>query len=165
MKNDYVAAARAFIKQFADELDTIWNNGKWFREYTAFAREHNIAYANGMSRFVLIKDNFVIKIDYNHSDYYGTSFSEYKVYKKAQKEGFDYLLCPISKIKCGHHYYYVMPRIDYLASEEDDDLELEECFDIDAVHWLHDNVYDIHDENFGCYNGDWVVIDYAWERQ
>ena len=165
MKNDYITAARAFIHQFADELDTIWNNGKWYREYATFAREHNISYASGCSRFVLIKDNFVIKIDYNHSTYYGTSFSEYNVYKKAQEEGFDYLLCPISKIKCGHHYYYVMPRIDCLASEEDDELEMESCFDSDAVDWLYDNVYDIHNENFGRYNGEWVVIDYAWERQ
>lgn len=165
MKNDYVAAACTFIKQFAAELDAIWDNGKWYREYATFARKHNIAYASGCSRFVLIKDNFVIKIDYNHSVYYGTSFSEYKVYKKAQEEGFDYLLCPISKIKCGHHYYYVMPRIDCLAMEEDDELEMESCFDSDAVDWLYDNVYDIHNENFGRYNGDWVVIDYAWERQ
>ena len=158
----YLDNAREFLNRYATALDSLWEEHS-ITEYRKFCAKHAIECANGMARFVFMGEDFVIKVDYckTSAKWCGGCVQEYKAYRELRNDQFSYLIAPVTKMKGGHHYYYVMPRVDSLAAEEEvwrisDFLSILEC------EWIDEHFNDIHDENFGFINGEAIVIDYGW---
>ncbi|MBO7694689.1 MAG: hypothetical protein J6T10_18895 [Methanobrevibacter sp.] len=159
----YLDNARDFLNTYKDMLDGLWGSG--YRSYEAFCWRNDIEYAHGSVRFVFIGNDFVIKFNYANKatiKWAGGCADEYKCYKKFQEDGMDYLLCPVTKMKGGHHFYYVMPRVSVACDENLDEDDFTWSISEEEKEYIDRYISDIHDENFGVLNGDFVLIDYAW---
>ena len=165
----YIDNARVFLREIGKDLDNIFGKGSVYyyrRVVEDYNLTHNTYYsvANGAVRAVIIGEDFVIKTDYSKccAEKFGGCFDEYKMYKFAEANGYAHLLAKVTKIKGGHHYYYVMPRMDYLG--EDVEEELNDYFREDEMDWINDDITDLHDANYGFLDGEAYIIDYACSR-
>lgn len=159
----YLDNARDFLNTYKDTLDRLW--GSDYNSYEAFCCRNNIEYAHGAVRFVFVGEDFVIKLNYgdkNRIKWAGGCLEEYKCYKQFEADNMDYLLCPLTKIKGGHHFYYVMPRATVAYEEELDEDDYWRNISPDEAEYINRYVNDIHNENFGFYEDRCVLIDYAW---
>lgn len=159
----YLDNARAFLNQYANTLDDLWGTG--YYAYVRFCEQNNITFAHGVARFVFVGEDFVIKFNYGDRDkikWAGGCLEEYKCYKQFEADNMDYLLCPLTRMKGGHHFYYVMPRVTVAYEEELDEDDYWRNISRDEAEYIDRYVHDIHNENFGFYEGSCVLIDYAW---
>ena len=162
----YIENARNFLNSIACDLDRVHGCG-WIMSYKMMINNYNIKYnshyivKNGVVRVVIIGSDFVIKVDYNkeRAQDFGGCEREYKFWRSVKDTHYAYMFAPITKMKAGHHYYYVMPRMDYLAVEKCE--EIEDYVSEDDLDWLYDTVRDLHDENYGMLDGELYIIDYA----
>ena len=127
-----------------------------------FNRVHgsNFQINNGLTRVVILGNNFVIKFDYNPEgiDDVGGCESEVKFYQFAEQKGFGYLFAPITPINVKGFTFYIMPRIHGIGRTQNNvewELNKHDCAFVRA--YLHDT----HEYNYGWVNGYPVIIDYA----
>lgn len=161
MTTDYLAHAREFLAKHSKELDDIYVTGSFF----AFCYKHKLKFDAGATRRVIIGEDFVIKFDKKHVgpvfSRFGNCYQEYKNWQMVQKDGYDYMFAAVTKIKGGHHYYYVMPKINTEHEYTDYAWDLEELSD-DEREYLMENFEDLHDNNYGFDDeGNLKIFDYA----
>lgn len=164
MTTDYLAHAREFLNLYVDTLEDLWNLHNSYR-WAQFCKEHNLEFHSGQTRVVFVGDDFVIKLDKKHIGRwarFGNCYQEYQNWKMVQADGFDYLFASITKMKVGHHYYYVMPRVAIIDhgltswAWNLDDLTSEE------KGYLRSTFEDLHEYNYGFDDeGNLKIFDYA----
>lgn len=161
----YADSAREFLNNYVNELDDMRKHFGVCR-FRDFAYNHEMIFSAGMTRIVLIGYDFVIKIDKPRDDVgswaaFGNCYQEYNNYKKATKDGYEYLFAEITKIKVGHHFYYIMPRVDTNHTCEDDAWELDGLSEEESD-YLSSNFMDLHELNYGFDDfGNLKIFDYA----
>ena len=157
--------ARRFLEAHAKELDKLRDTYNGF-DFGVFAFNNKMKFAAGMTRVVLIGRDFVIQIDKPQEmigswKRFGNCYQEYRNYKMTVEDGYDYLFAEIIKVKAGHHFYYIMPRVDTNNSYDDYAWDLEFLSE-EEQNYLMDKFQDLHDENYGFDEyGDLKIFDYA----
>lgn len=113
----------------------------------------------GVTRFVIVGSNFVIKIDKKSAKYcitkYGNNQSEFAFFKKYSTV---LPLCPCQMIHKNDHSYLIMPKCKKVGK-----LRIENYFD--SNDFLDYNLFDVHENNIGLLNKTPVIIDYAANKE
>lgn len=163
MKNDYIVRAMKFIAAIAPYIENCRDKWDYHRAVTMFNSDYNrnVKVASGATRIALITSDYVIKFNYGDKVcYFGGCRDEVRLYKQAERDGYEYLLAKITAKIYNHKTYYIMPLVRGIGKYEDTDvwtfLKYDEC------DWLHAHgVFDLHEYNYGFKNGYPVIIDYA----
>lgn len=161
MKNNYIVRAQKFVMSIApyiENANTVREYIKGVHEYLADHPNRVISTNRGISRFVMITADYVIKVDYNTDTDFGTCEDELNNYKYVCEAGFGEYFAEITKFTYGDKDYYIMPKIGHI-NEEDDDVYCH-CPD-DLTNFLYDNFKDMHSGNYGWKNRHPVIFDYA----
>lgn len=124
-------------------------------------KKRKVILNSGTSRMVFISSDYVVKVDLKEETWAGTSEDEYKMYLFAQKEGFDYLFAPSTRIEYNGHFFYVMPRAHNIDEWRDEDYFYKELSE-EEYDFISGFICDIHGGNFGYLHQKLVLIDYAW---
>ena len=164
MKTDYITRAKKFIKDIYPYIMNIRTSPfQYIRAIETFNAIHSrkVEVAHGVSRIALITSDYVVKIEYNEEEVtrVGGCESEMAFYEFAQSQGFEYLFAKITLFEYNGRKFYIMPRVQGIGRfeysyAEDVTTGTESSF-------LRSYLYDLHDENYGWYNGHVVIIDYA----
>ena len=164
----YEQNAKNWILENAFILDSLWAHRDSPAAFErAFYRDNRVHIAYGQTRIVIIGEDFVIKINKPHSERYifGNSRDEVRMYKKAVKDGYDWLFCRIRAMIIEHHTYYVMEKVDATAEDYGYSGHIDEEFDEylgeEAINYINENVFDLHNENFGFIDDEPKIFDYA----
>lgn len=162
MKTDYVTRATRFAESFIELL----NEHKRYRysdDFIEAIKEYEtvhkrpLKYDHGASRFVIIRSDYVIKINKDYSGWAGDNSTEIEKYNKAVKAGFDYLFAKPTLVKIGRFDITIMPRIKGIGSHR---YWYEYCTE-EEQEWIRENITDLHAGNYGFYKGQLRIIDYA----
>lgn len=165
----YEQNAKNWIIENAQILNALWNRRESAIAFEdAFRFDKRVYVAHGMTRIVIVGKDFVIKIDKPKTpcwEMFGNSRNEVKMYKKAVKDGYDWLFCRIRSMIVEHHTYYIMEKVDATAEDEGYSgsitNEFEEFLGEEVIDYINENVFDIHNENFGFIDGEPKIFDYA----
>lgn len=162
MKNDYCVRAQKFIIEIAPYFEGCENRKEYIYAVGQYNKDYkrHVKFAYGISRIVFITQDYVVKISYRSDAMFGDCESEYNMYLQAQKDGFDYLFAPITRMEYNGNYYYIMPRIPNVGRE----WEMDEFLSDEERDYLFEHgVGDIDDNysNVGWKNGIPIIIDYA----
>ena len=168
MINDYLAHAREFLNTNAAVLDNLYERQSviWWKH---FCDDNGLKFNAGQTRIVIIGEDFVIKIDKKHIGRwarFGNCYQEYQNWKMVQADGFDYMFAAITKMKAGHHYYYVMPRV---ANVDHDCTAW--AWNLDDLtsyeqRYLRSTFEDLHEYNYGFDDaGNLQIFDYAVTKE
>ena len=165
----YEQNAKKWILENIHTLNALWNcryNAIAFENAFRFDKRVYVTY--GMTRIVIVGENFVIKINKPKTEcwkMFGNSRDEVRMYKKAVKDGYDWLFCPIRAMVIEHHTYYIMEKVDATAEDkgysDDIDDEFGEYLGEEAIDYIRENVFDIHSANFGFIDDEPVIFDYT----
>lgn len=165
----YEENARNWLIKNAYVLNSLWNcRDSTFTFKQAFINDKSVRICSGMTRIVIVGEDFVIKINKPQTErwkMFGNSRNEVRMYKKAVKDGYDWLFCPIRAMIVEHHTYYVMEKVDSTAEDNgysgDISDEFGEYLGEETMEYIKKNVFDIHSANFGFINDEPVIFDYA----
>lgn len=168
MKTPYTYRAEKFIKilfpYIKKELEKknrsvcdMWRCVEVFNK----EKKRKVVFDSGASRMVFISSDYVVKVDLKGKSWAGTSEDEYKMYLFAQKEGFDYLFAPSTRIEYNGYFFYIMPRAHDIDGCRDEEYFYEELND-EEYDFICNFINDIHGKNFGYLHQKIVLIDYAW---
>ena len=168
MKTPYTYRAEKFIKilfpYIKEELEKKQRtaNDMWAC-VDAFNNEkkRKVIFDSGASRAVFISSDYVVKVDLRVKSFAGTSEDEYKMYLFAQKEGFDYLFAPSTRIEYCGYFFYIMPRAHGIDKWRDEDYFYEDLNE-EEYDFISGFINDIHGGNFGYLHQKLVLIDYDW---
>lgn len=160
MKNSYEVRAEKFIQQIFPYLNGLDDHEKREKAVYYFNMDHNrhVYYDHGMTRYVLISSDYVVKVDYNETKW-GNCEDEVLLYEEAEMDGFEYLFAKITRYTYQGVNFYIMPRIygverkRYDADEYMTEEEKDWCYDHDLC--------DLHNGNYGWKDGHVVIFDYA----
>lgn len=169
MMMDYESHAKEWILANIGALNMLWN---YRDDEYAFKRmlrnDNSVTVTSGMTRIVIVGEDFVIKINKPQTErwkMFGNSRDEVRMYKKAVKDGYDWLFCRIRAMIIGHHTYYIMEKVDTTAEDKgysgDISDEFEEYLGEEVIDYINKNVFDIHNENFGFIDDEPKIFDYA----
>lgn len=162
MKTDYVTRATRFAESFIQLLDE-HKRYKYPSDFVMVIKKYeethkrHLKYDNGASRFVIIRSDYVIKINRDYNGWAGDNSTEVEKYNEAVKAGFDYLLAKPTPVKIGRFNIIIMPRIKYIGSNR---RWYKYCTD-EEQKWISRNIDDLHSYNYGFCNGKLCIIDYA----
>ena len=167
MKSDYRVRARHFLETIYPLLDGYWHSPNMCRHIlNAYNIRHsrNILVGAGVARIAIVTSDYVIKFDYDKSEVerVGGCESEVKFYQFAKQEGFEYMFAEITPFEYMGRTFYIMPRINGIMRKEY--CYAEEFFDGVERDFLDYYLNDLHDENYGWFNGSPVIFDYACNR-
>ena len=173
MKNTYEIRAAKFAALLVRLFAACSTLADFEEAILAYNATHNIPlhYAHGVSRIAILRADYVIKFNLQPDDDWvtddgtcraGDNSTEAKVYARAERDVFAYLLAKTTVMVIGNRAVSIMPRIsgvndrwrywgDHVTDEEYD--------------WLCENVHDIHEGNVGYYRGKPVVVDYGWDAE
>lgn len=133
--------------------------------YYASTHSRPVSWAHGVSRFVIMRADYVIKFDMKPTGVWsdghaGNNESELEVYEAAVEDGFEYLLAKPTAVEIGDRKLTIMPRINGVD-------DWTRCWwdycDPQEERWLNEHIGDLHDGNVGYRKGKVCVIDYAWD--
>ena len=166
---DYEMNAKNWILENIEMLNILWNCRDEVSAFKyAFRSDDNVYVTNGMTRIVIVGKDFVIKINKPQTPrwkMFGNSRNEVKMYKKAVKDGYDWLFCKIRVMIIEHHTYYIMQKVDTVAEYCGYEGNIEDDFydylGEEVIDYLNENVFDLHNGNFGFINDEPVIFDYA----
>lgn len=168
MKTPYTYRAEKFIKilfpYIQKELEKKERSTIDFLECIQHFNEEKkrkVVFDSGASRMVFISSDYVVKVDLKKESWAGTSEDEYKMYLFAQKEGYDYLFAPSTRIEHHGYFFYVMPRAHHIDKWRNEDYFYEELNE-EEYDFISGFIKDIHGGNFGYLHQKLVLIDYAW---
>lgn len=164
MKSNYVVRAIKFIERIFPLIENCecGEDYEWAMKW--YNTEHNrkVRVAWGQTRIAILSSDYVIKIDYgSNSCRWGDCESEYKHYLEAVHDGFDYLFAAITPVTIEGRTFYIMPRINGVASDRSNYYDVDEWLTEEERDWVWDHIYDVHYENYGWKNRHPVIIDYA----
>ena len=170
MKTPYTYRAEKFIKilfpYIKEELE------KEFRSIVKMdncvnnfnnQKKRRVLFNCGASRAVFINNDYVVKVDIKPKSWAGNCEDEYRMYKFAQRKGFDYLFAPITRIEYYGYFFYIMPRVHNISIWRDEE-DFYKNLDEKEYDFINDFINDIHGGNFGYLNKKMVLIDYAWNN-
>lgn len=169
MKSDYESRALKTIALLlalfdgCESLDDFTYAIDWYN----LTHSRQLKYAHGVSRFAIIRADYVIKFDMTpgegwESGIAGNNTSEARVYNRAVKDGMAHLLAKPTVVDMGGRTITIMPRISGVNDEER--YWVSYCTN-EEREWLNSHVGDLHEGNVGYRNGKVCVIDYAWEDE
>ena len=166
---DYEQNAKKWILENIHTLNALWEHRESAISFeNAFRFDKRVYIAYGMTRIVIVGEDFVIKINKSKTkrwEMFGNSRDEVRMYKKAVKDGYDWLFCRIRAMIIEHHTYYIMEKVDATAEDEgysgNISEEFEEYLGEEAIDYINENVFDIHNENFGFIDDEPKIFDYA----
>lgn len=166
---DYEQNAKKWILENVQILNALWEHRESAIPFkNAFKFDKRVYIAYGMTRIVIVGEDFVIKINKPQTKrwkIFGDSRNEVRMYKKAVKDGYDWLFCPIRAMIVEHHTYYIMEKVDATAEDEgySGDIvdEFNHYLDEEAIDYINENVFDVHSANFGFIDGEPKIFDYA----
>lgn len=122
-----------------------------------------LQFASGISRIVIIRSDYVVKVDYNPDpDSWGGCRSEENLYKRACGEGMDYLLAKTTVFELRGHTFAIMPKINDTHNKKKDWYDY--CNEKECM-WILENIEDRHCGNYGFRNGKVCFIDYGWDAK
>ena len=167
MKVDYEVRALKFAKV----LVTLFANCATYYDFVAAVELYNkthtrkLCYASGVSRFAVMRADYVIKFDMAPEAGWedgraGNNDTELQVYETAVADGMEYLLAKTTIAHVGNRDVAIMPRISHV---DDYDRYWREYCTAEEARWLDLHLRDLHDGNVGYRNGKVCVIDYAWD--
>lgn len=135
-----------------DSLSRLWHEGLGSFHFT-----------NGSARNVLVHKDFVIKWDRDAAACMDIGGCEREVKKwfQAKREGFDYLLAPITAIYLHNRFFYVMPYITHIGAAQHAFYDLTHFLTEKEYIWVKKNIGDIHSYNWGLKSGKACFVDYA----
>lgn len=168
MKTPYTYRAEKFIKilfpyiqkELEKEVRSPVNILECIQSFNE-EKKRKVVLNSGVSRAVFISSDYVVKVDLKKESWAGTSEDEYKMYLFAQKEGYDYLFAPSTRIEYQGYFFYIMPRAHNIDKWRDEDYFYEELND-EEYKFITGFINDIHGGNFGYLHQKLVLIDYAW---
>ena len=147
-------------------MRTVFKGCKTLRQYRDAVNNYNathvnqLIYKNGVSRFVIIRADYVIKIEYGKGkEWAGGNLSEREVYDRAIEDGMEHLLAKPTLVKIGRRTLSVMPRVNHIRDAKK--CWWEHCTPAEC-HWLGHNVTDMHSGNVGYKRNKVYVVDYAF---
>lgn len=170
MKTLYIYRAEKFIKilfpYIKEELEKKFRSVVKMNDCVkTFNRQkkRRVLFDSGASRAVFINSDYVVKVDIKSESWAGNCEDEYRMYKFAQREGFDYLFAPTTRIEYCGYFFYIMPRVHDINRWRDENYFYDEL-DEEEYDFIYDFIKDIHGGNFGYLNKKIVLIDYAWNN-
>lgn len=114
---------------------------------------------SGATRIVLIvNEHFAVKMDYKKWGRCGSSYTELRMFKKAERDGYANVFAPVRRYCVNHHAYYIMPFCTTAVDRGGDPIDEMDC---DVIDYIYDNVSDLHRGNIGWLDGSPVLLDYA----
>lgn len=158
MKSDYITRAKKFIPTL-DAL--LYNNRNIHYAINTFNKEHNrkVIFTHGLTRYVFITSDYVIKVDYSRDYTFGNCEDECEVYEMAKHDGMAYLFAEITKYEYYGHNYYIMPRIHGVGRTDNDAYD---WMDAEELDWIQEhNIFDLHSLNYGWRDKHICLIDYS----
>ena len=174
MKNNYEIRAQKFIRQLmpyllecdsfnAANIDMIRSIETAISAFnTEKHRKVNISF--GSTRIAILSSDYVIKIDYNPNGEFGDSKDEiWNWEKRFSKSEFAKHFAPISKYTYNGFDFYIMPFIPHVGEYMVEDIEEDE--DEDFSEWIHEQLIDLHEEQFGKIGNKFVFVDYARQNK
>lgn len=169
MKSTYESRAL----KFASVLSRLFEDCVTLEDFSYMTERYNACHsrslrtAHGVSRFAIIRADYVIKFDMQPDKDFedgraGNCISEQEVYERACADGFEYLLAKTTVVELNGHTISIMPRINGVGSWGRDWTDY--CTD-EEREWLHENINDLHEYNVGYRRRKVCVIDYAWDAE
>ncbi len=169
MKNDYEVRAMKFAAILCRLFEGCSNLSDFEFAVEWYNANHTrqLKTAHGVSRFAIIRADYVIKFDMKPEGGFedgraGNCTSEEEVYARACADGFEYLLAKTTVCEMNGFTFSIMPRVDHVNDWERDWWDY--CTSAEQA-WLNDNVNDLHEGNVGYRHGKVCVIDYAWDAE
>ena len=147
-------------------MRTVFKGCRTLKQYRDAVDNYNIThvnkliYKNGVSRFVIIRADYVIKIEYGKGkDWAGGNLSEREVYDQAVKDGMEHLLAKPTLVKIGRRTLSVMPRVEHVGDMKKN--WQNHCTPAER-RWLFCNTSDLHKKNVGYRKNKVYIVDYAF---
>jgi hypothetical protein len=173
MKNDYETRALKFARVLASLFFDCYTleDFKGAIEWYNMTHSRKLNYAYGVSRIAVMRADYVIKFNYAPTERWdngegrclaGDNSTEEKMYQRAVRDGYEYLLAKTTTTVINNRVISIMPRIDHVHDEKRD---YSFYLSSDELEWLWENITDLHDGNIGYKNGKPVVIDYGWTTE
>ena len=166
MRTNYEVRAEKFARQLSRMFEGCVYRIDFLRKIHEYNRTHSrkLRYNYGVSRIAIIRSDYVIKFDYQAVDRWadgraGNCMIEEEFYKRAVRDGMEYLLAKTTVLHLNGLTCSIMPRINHV---EDDDRNWRDYCTCDEFRWLMSNLYDLHSGNVGYRNRKVCVIDYAF---
>lgn len=163
MKTSYEERAKKFLMKILPYIENCKTRYQYYDAIEKYNQEHhkNVIVSCGSCRIVLITSDYVIKIDYDKANIrrFGGNWKEYCFYKKAERDGYAHLFAKVSRVKVGHHYYYIMPRVNGIGESNN-----EYTWSDDEWDYVDTYVDDLHEYNVGRSHRRTIIIDYACHR-
>ena len=170
MMRDYELHAKAWLTKNAGILNNLWNHRNSVMAFQKALEDEEVFVTSGMTRIAIVGNDWVVKINKPMSPclrHFGNCRDEVRMYKKAVQDGYSWLFCRVRAMKVEHHIYYVMEKVDTVASDEGYENHIEDDFydelGDDVIDYINDNLFDVHSDNYG-FIGDSrepVIFDYA----
>ena len=97
MRNSYEVRAERFIYQlypYIQNCECYYDFDKAIKFFNIRNRR-KVIFAHGLTRVAFITSDYVVKMTFGRQDYinnFGDCEAEYHMYKRAERDGFDYLL-------------------------------------------------------------------------
>lgn len=170
MMRDYEIHAKAWLTKNAATLNSLWNRRNSVGVWRHTFRDSEVYVTAGMTRIVIVGNDWVVKINKPMLPRwrpFGNCRDEVRMYNKAVQDGYGWLFCRVRAMKVEHHIYYVMEKVDTVASDEGYENHIEDDFydelGEDVIDYINDNLFDVHSDNYGFINGreEPVIFDYA----
>ena len=166
MRTNYEVRAEKFARQLSRMFYGCVYRIDFEKAIRDYNRTHSrkIRYDYGVSRIAIIRSDYVIKFDFKPVGRWadgraGNCMVEEEVYKKAVRDGMEYLLAKTTVLHLNGFTCSIMPRINHV---EDEDRNWWNYCTNDEFRWLRSNLHDLHCGNVGYRNRKVCVIDYAF---
>ena len=168
-RTNYEIRAEKFARQLSKMFEGCVYRIDFLRKISEYNRTHvrKLRYDYGVSRIAIIRSDYVIKFDYQAVDRWadgraGNCMKEEEVYKKAVRDGMEYLLAKTKVLHLNGLTCSIMPKINHV---NDDRRNWRDYCTCDEFRWLVSNLCDLHWGNVGYRNRKVCVIDYAFVMQ
>lgn len=169
MKSTYEARAIKFARLLAilfagcTDLTDFEYAVEWYNAH----HSRKLTTSHGVSRFAVIRSDYVIKFDMDPSCGFedgraGNCKSEEAVYARAVMDHMEHLLAKTTVMEIEGHTVSIMPKVNHVG---DEDRYYGNYCTPEELDWLRENVNDLHEGNLGYRNGKVCVIDYAWDAE
>ena len=164
MKTTYEERAIKFIERTLAPL-LAQNKPRYpkraIRNYNREHPDHPLKMTSGYTRTVIIRSDYVVKIDHNPNSGFGNNESEVKAYEFAKNAGYEYLFAKptLFRVKGLKVNFEIMPRVRngignfhkhysrYLTHDE--------------LYFVNSFFGDLHEGNLGYFKNKPIFIDYA----
>lgn len=147
-------------------MKTVFKDCRTLKQYQLAVERYNFTHVNqlickhGVSRVVIIRADYVIKIEYGKGkEWAGGNLAEREVYDQAVKDGMEHLLAKPTLVKIGRRTLSVMPRVEHIKDMKKDWRDY--CTPAERK-WLFWNVTDLHYGNVGYRKNKVYIVDYAF---